>query len=141
MPVSDRRAVPRFRVSVPLHFELTKSCEPERTAETLDVSSRGVLMETDAPPRVGAILHMRVRLPEMIMGSRVPEWRITGHVVHVESGAEGKFGVGVQFHYYETGSGRREEAAVAAGDPVMAPTPTHAKSARVEDPGTGEGRR
>lgn len=117
MTASDRRAAPRFRISVPVHFELSKSPEPERAAETLDISSRGILMETEAPPRVGAILHMRVRLPEMIMGARLPEWRITGHVVHIESGREGKFGVGVQFDYYESGSGRRE-AAVAGGDGV-----------------------
>jgi hypothetical protein len=58
-------------------------------------------METDAPPRIGSILHVRLRLLEMIMGWRVPEWRITGHVVHVESSEPGKYGVGVQFHYYE----------------------------------------
>jgi hypothetical protein len=93
---------PRFRIAIPLHFQLTKSSEPECAAETLDISSRGVLMETDTPPRLGAILVVRLRLPEMIMGWRVPEWSITGHVVHVESSSEpGKYGVGVQFHYYE----------------------------------------
>lgn len=110
MQASDRRAAPRFRISIPLHFQLTKSSKPgyapenraETRAETLDISSRGVLMETNAPPRVGAILLLRIRLPEMIMGRRVPEWRITGHVVHVESGGErSKYGVGIQFHYYE----------------------------------------
>jgi len=100
MQASDRRTAPRFRISIPLHFQVAKSSEPECTAETLDVSSRGVCMETDAPPRIGTILE--VRLPEMIMGWRVPEWRITGHVVHVGAGSEpGKYGVGVEFHYYE----------------------------------------
>jgi hypothetical protein len=46
-------------------------------------------------------LVVRLRLPEMIMGWRVPEWLITGHVVHVEIGEPGRYGVGVQFHYYE----------------------------------------
>lgn len=102
MPSSDRRTAPRFRISIPLYFQLAKSSEPESAAETLDVSSRGMCMETDAPPRIGAILVVRLRLPEMIMGWRVPEWRITGHVVHVEASVEpGKYGVGVQFHYYE----------------------------------------
>jgi|SRR5689334_8190379 PilZ domain-containing protein len=108
MQLSDRRSAPRFRISVPVYFQLPKSSEPECAAETLDISSRGVLMETDAPARVGTILLMRLRLPEMIMGWRVPEWRITGHVVHVESGSEpGKYGVGVQFHYYEASVSRR----------------------------------
>ncbi|PYU27156.1 MAG: hypothetical protein DMG32_08385 [Acidobacteria bacterium] len=102
MQASDRRTAPRFRISIPLHFQVAKSSEPECTAETLDVSSRGVCMETDAPPRIGTILEVRLRLPEMIMGWRVPEWRITGHVVHVGAGSEpGKYGVGVEFHYYE----------------------------------------
>ncbi len=102
MQGSDRRGAPRFRISIPLHFQLAKSAEPECHAETLDISSRGVLMETDVPPQLGSILVVRLRLPEMIMGWRVPEWAITGHVVHVETSAEpGKYTVGVQFHYYE----------------------------------------
>lgn len=116
MPAPDRRATPRFRISIPVHFELTKSSEPERAAETLDISSRGVLMETDAPMRVGAILQIRMRLPEMIMGERVPEWRITGHVVHVQSGGEqGKYGVGVQFHYYEPAATPPDDALGESG--------------------------
>ncbi len=124
MPTTDRRAAPRFRICVPLHFQLAKSAEEECAAETLDISSRGVLMETDAPPRVGAILLIRLRLPEMIMGWRVPEWSITGHVVHVEKGDEpGKYGVGVQFHYYEATSAHYPRSIVelhGAGMPVSA---------------------
>jgi PilZ domain len=108
MQASDRRGAPRFRITIPLHFQVAKSAEPESHAETLDISSRGVLMETDAPPRIGSILVVRLRLPEMIMGWRVPEWSITGHVVHVEAGAEpGKYTVGVQFHYYEAAATHR----------------------------------
>ena len=101
MQKSDRRAAPRFRIAIPLHFQLVRSSEPECAAETVDVSSRGVCMETDAPPRIGAILEVRLRMPEMIMGWRVSEWRITGHVVHVQNSEPGKYEVGVQFHYYE----------------------------------------
>jgi len=102
MQASDRRGAPRFRIGIPLHFQCAKSSEPEFHGETLDISSRGVLMETDAPPKIGAILVVRLRMPEMIMGWRAPEWNITCHVVHVEPAAEpGKYSVGVQFHYYE----------------------------------------
>lgn len=108
MRASDRRAAPRFRICIPLHFQLAKSSDPECAAETLDVSSRGICMETDVPPQVGAILNLRLRLPEMIMGWRVPEWRITGQVVHVDSADDtGKFGVGVQFHFYEAAPQQR----------------------------------
>ena len=104
MHASDRRLAPRFRIGIPLHFRLAESpdSEPERAAETRDVSSRGVCIETHEPPGVGSLLVVRLRLPEMIVGWRVPEWRITAHVVHIEpAGDPGKFGVGVQFHYYE----------------------------------------
>ena len=110
MRASDRRLAPRFRIGIPLHFRLAKSShlEPERAAQTRDVSSRGVCLETEAPPEIGSLVELRLRLPEMIVGWRVPEWRITAHVVHIEPSADpGKFGVGVQFHYYEPMSAHR----------------------------------
>src|SRR5438105_14943667 len=108
MQASDRRGAPRFEIGIPLHCQCAKSSEPECHGETLDISSRGVLMETDAPPKIGAILVVRLRIPEMIMGWRVPEWSITGHVVHVEPAAEpGKYSVGVQVHYYEAAATHR----------------------------------
>jgi hypothetical protein len=117
MPASDRRAAPRFRIGIPLHFQVAKSADPECAAESLDISSRGVLMETEAPPCIGAILLIRMRLPEMIMGWRVPEWRITSHVVHVESITEaGKFSVGVQFHYYEDMAPHRDRVIAEVDD-------------------------
>jgi hypothetical protein len=110
MHESDRRLAPRFRIGIPLHFRLDKSSdsEPECAAETRDVSARGACLVTDAPPGVGCVLVVRMRLAEMIVGWRVPEWRITAHVVHVQpAGAPSKFGVGVQFHNYEPLSPQR----------------------------------
>ena len=121
MQTSERRAAPRFRIAIPLHFQLAKSSEPECAAETLDVSSGGMCMETDAPPRVGAILQVRVRLPEMIIGWRVPEWSITGRVVHVKlSAARAKYDVGVEFHYYEAAAPHRGRL-IADGEGEHAP--------------------
>src|SRR5260370_11461138 len=108
MQGSDRRGAPRFRISIPLHFQLAKSAEPECHAETLDISSRGVLMETDVPPQLGSILVGRLRLPDMIMGWRGPEWAISGHGVHGETSAEpGKGTVGRQFPYFEPAAPHR----------------------------------
>ena len=121
MQKSERRAAPRFRIAIPLHFQLAKSSEPECAAETLDVSSGGMCMETDAPPRVGAILRVRLRLPEMIIGWRVPEWSITGRVVHVKLSAEpAKYDVGVEFHYYEAAAPHRGRL-IAEGEGEHAP--------------------
>jgi PilZ domain len=116
MQASDRRGAPRFRITIPLHFQVAKSGEPECHAETVDVSSRGALMETNTPPCLGAILVVRLRMPEMIMGWRVPEWNITCHVVHVEASAEtGKYSVGLQFHYYEAAATHRGPLSAATG--------------------------
>jgi hypothetical protein len=60
------------------------------------------------PPNVGAILLVPLRLPEMIIGRRVTEWSITGHVVHVKLSAEpAKYDVGVQFQYCEAAAPHR----------------------------------
>jgi hypothetical protein len=119
MPGSDRRGAPRFRITIPLHFQIARSSEPECHAERLDISSRGMLMETDTPPGIGSILEVWLRMPEMIMGWRAPEWTITGHVVHVETSDEpGKYGVGVQFHYYEAAAPHR--ASLGAGARITA---------------------
>ena len=117
----ERRAAPRFRIAIPLHFQLAKSSQPECAAETLDVSSCGMCMETGAPPRIGAILQIRLRLPEMIIGWRVPEWSITGRVVHVKLSAElAKYDVGVQFHFYEAAAPHRGRL-IAEGEGEHAP--------------------
>jgi len=49
------------------------------------------------------MLRMQIRLPEMITGWRVSDWRVTGHVVRVKlTGDESAmYELGVQFHYYE----------------------------------------
>lgn len=75
-------------------------------------------METEAPPGVGSLLVLRMRLPEMIVGWRAPEWRIAAHVVHVEpAGDLGTFGVGVQFHYYEPMSQQHGRTLLEYGAP------------------------
>jgi hypothetical protein len=49
------------------------------------------------------MLRLQLRLPEMITGWRVSEWRITGHVVHLKPAVAQleRYDLGVQFHYYE----------------------------------------
>ena len=138
MQALDRRSAPRFRISIPLHFRLAESPAPVCAAETLDLSLLGVCMETNAPPRIGAMLRVQLRLPAMITGWSVSEWRITGHVVHVKSsdGGHGMYGVGVQFHYYEP---MGPEATLVLADlnlpGASTPTPVgHRVSSKIELP-------
>ena len=103
MQALDRRSAPRFKISIPLHFRSAVPPAPLFAAETLDLSLYGALIETSAPQRVGAMLRMRLRLPEIITGWSISEWRITGHVVHVKPAGDERemYDLGVQFHYYE----------------------------------------
>jgi hypothetical protein len=86
-----------------LHFQLAMAAEPEYHAETADISSSGICILTDRPPMVGSVIEVCLKIPEMITGKRAAEWRITGHVVHVQESSleSGKYGVGVQFDCYE----------------------------------------
>jgi len=79
------------------------AADPEYHAESADISASGVCILTDRPPVVGSVIELRLKIPEMITGKRSPEWRITGHVVHVQQSSleSGKYGVGVQFDCYE----------------------------------------
>jgi hypothetical protein len=74
------------------------------------------------------MLRMQLRLPEMITGWRVSEWRITGHVVHVKPTGDEReiYDLGVQFHYYEPAG---STAALALADLGLPAHPSQLNSA------------
>lgn len=103
MKPSDRRSALRFRLAIPLYVREWKTMGPEKKMESVNVSERGVYFETDAPPREGAILQIRLEMPKEITGVTTAEWRCTGKVVGVRPTFPpgGSLGVGVRFDYYE----------------------------------------
>ena len=56
---------------------------PSRVAKSVDISEDGALLETDLPLRVGAILDLRIELPEEITGQPTTEWRFKSRVVRL----------------------------------------------------------
>jgi len=84
----DRRLAGRYTMKTPLRVRLWKSALPEHTAESLNVSQRGIYFATDS------LLH-------------------EGETVEVF----GKMGVGVQFDCYEVSRSKPPEAPVSAGTP------------------------
>lgn len=100
---SDRRQTRRLSFKTPLRVRIWKSEEPERRAESLNLSQRGVFFATDSPIREGETVEILLKMPEEITDEPTTEWRCTGHVVRVDrvDSSRGSIGVGVQFDCYE----------------------------------------
>jgi hypothetical protein len=103
IPRSDRRLSHRYNFKIPLRLRIWKSCEPEQSLESLNVSQNGVYFATNSPIREGEAVEILLSMPEMITNEPTTEWRCTGHVVRVDrvNSSDGKLGIGVQFDCYE----------------------------------------
>ena len=103
MKLSDRRLAQRFRLHIPLYMRAWKSEAPELKVESVNVSECGAYFETDTPPCEGAVMQIRLQMPEEITSFPTVEWRCTGKVVRIQppSSPGALLGVGVRFDYYE----------------------------------------
>jgi hypothetical protein len=57
--------------------------DQEQLAESVDISERGVLVETDLPLRVGFVVDVRLKFLGEVTGERTTEWHCRGRVVRV----------------------------------------------------------
>ena len=93
----ERRSSCRHSLRIPLYLRLWGSSGPSRSAESLDISEEGALIETDLPLRIGAFLDLRIELPEQITGQPTTEWRFKSRVVRMAPSAGRRLKVGVHF--------------------------------------------
>jgi hypothetical protein len=116
----DRRLAGRYNVKTPLRVRLWKSAVPEQTAESVNVSQRGIYFATDSLPREGETVEVFFNMPQEIIGEPASEWRCTGYVVRVEvlKASGRKLGVGVQFDCYEVSKSTLADMAAEAELPV-----------------------
>jgi hypothetical protein len=102
MTRTERRLAERFGLKIPLRVRIAKPAALERTAESLNVSTRGISFSTDLPLCKGTPVHLAFEMPEEITHKPTSEWRCTGHVVHVQpNGSMQGASVGVGFDCYE----------------------------------------
>ena len=103
MTRTERRLAERFGLKIPLRVRIPKSAALEHTAESLNVSTRGISFATDLTLCKGAPVHLVFEMPEEVTHKPTSEWRCTGHVVHVQpnSSPQGATCVGVRFDCYE----------------------------------------
>src|SRR5579862_2345211 len=103
MTRTERRLAIRFGVKIPLRFGTAKSTALEHTAESLNISTRGMCFATDLPLCKGTPVHLAFVMPEEVAHRPASEWRCTGHVVYVQpiNSLQGANCVGVGFDCYE----------------------------------------
>jgi hypothetical protein len=103
MTRTERRIAERFGLKIPLRVRIAKSATLEHTAESLNVSTRGISFATDLALCKGTPVHLAFEMPEEVTHKPASEWRCTGHVVHVQPNSfpQGGICVGVGFDCYE----------------------------------------
>src|SRR5258708_13691545 len=99
MTRTERRLAERFSLTIPLRVRIAKAAALNHTAESLNISTRGIYFATDLPLCKGTPVHLVFEMPEELTDKPTSEWRCTGHVVHVEpnSSPQGPICVGVGF--------------------------------------------
>ena len=97
--VAERRRSCRHSLRIPLRLSVWGSSLPSRDAKSVDISEQGALVETDLPVRVGALLDLRIELPEEITGQPTTEWRCKSRVVHWTLASSHDYPVKVGVHF------------------------------------------
>ena len=99
----ERRLAQRFGLKIPLRVRIANPAALDHTAESVDISTRGICLATDLPLSKGTPVHLVFEMPEEVTQKPAAEWHCTGHVVHVQlkSSPLGAICAGVRFDCYE----------------------------------------
>ena len=104
MSSSERRIDPRVNIRVPLRFRvLNNPGSTEQTAESENISQRGMYFTTTIPLKVGTPLEVSLRMPRELAGKSASDVKCVARVVHVHSNSMlgGRAGVGLHIERYE----------------------------------------
>lgn len=104
MSSNERRIDTRVNVRVPLRFRaLNIVNSTEQTAESENISQRGLYFETAIPLKVGMPLEVSLRMPQELSGKSSADVRCVARVVHIRPNlqAGGKAGIGLHIERYE----------------------------------------
>ncbi|HLZ12822.1 MAG TPA: PilZ domain-containing protein [Candidatus Acidoferrum sp.] len=98
---SERREARRFTMTLPLRVFPHESRGLELTAQTRDVSYRGLYFLVDAKFDVGSSIEFVITLPEQVTQSLDVNIRCQGQVVRVEPADSGRIGIAAKIDRYE----------------------------------------
>ncbi len=111
MSSSERRIDTRVNIAVPLRFRaLNNPGATEQSAESENISQRGMFFSTNVPLKVGTPLEVSLRMPQALSGKPATDVRCVARVVHVRQNSEpgGKSGIGLHIERYEVKESARD---------------------------------
>ena len=111
MSSSERRIDPRVNVAVPLRFRvLNNPGATEQSAESENISQRGLFFSTLVPLKVGTPLEVSLRMPQALSGKPASDVKCVARVVHITPSVipGGKSGIGLHIERYEVSASARD---------------------------------
>ena len=111
MSSRERRIDPRLETRVALQFRPVDTPHlPAETAESENISQRGIFFMTNYPLRVGMVLEVSLRMPPELSGQRSGDVKCLARVVHIrpESPDSERLGIGLRIEEFETKPAARE---------------------------------
>ena len=100
-PHHDQRGTRRFALRLPVAVKFADTPASELSAQTKDVSARGVYFYVDSPIAEGAALDFTLTLPPEITLTDSIRVRCKGRVVRVDEQPAGKVGIAAMIDQYE----------------------------------------
>jgi hypothetical protein len=111
MNESERRIDTRVDLRIPLKFRvLNYPGSTEQTAQSENISQRGIYFLTNIPLKVGTPLEVSLRMPEDLGGRLASDVKCIARVVHVRQSSSpgGMLGIGLHIERYEAKAWARE---------------------------------
>lgn len=98
----DKRATRRFALRLPVSVTYNENGAQQKTAQTRDVSARGICFYVDSAIAAGSAIEFTLTLPPEITLTESIRVRCKGKVVRVDdAGPEGKVAVAAVIDEYE----------------------------------------
>jgi hypothetical protein len=98
---ADRREARRFNMTLPLRVLPHEPHGHELTAQTRDVSYRGLYFLAETDFKIGSKIEFVITLPERVTQSGDVNIRCLGQIVRVEPTSNGCMGVAAKIDRYE----------------------------------------
>jgi hypothetical protein len=111
MSSSERRIDTRVNIAVPVRFRaLNNPGATDQTAESENISQRGIFFSTIVPLKIGTPVEVSLRMPQELAGRPSSEVKCVARVVHVRPSAApgGMLGIGLHIERFETQVAARE---------------------------------
>jgi hypothetical protein len=98
----EKRATRRFALRLPVSVNFTDNGTQEKTAQTRDVSARGICFYVDSQIEAGSVIEFTLTLPPEITLTESIRVRCKGKVVRVDQATpDGKVAVAAVIDEYE----------------------------------------